>query len=411
MVTGLGALTPLGPTRETTWDGLIAGRSGIGPITRFDTTGHYCKVGGEAKDFDPLVALERKEARHLDRFAQFLVVAAQEAMADSGLDLDQEDRTLIGVATATGIGGIETLLREDHVLETRGPGRVSPHMIPMIMSNAGAGYLALRYHVQGPNLTTVTACSSSAHAVGEAARYIARGDAEIMIAGGSEAVLIPFAFAGFEAMRALSRRNDAPEKACRPFDKERDGLVMGEGGAVLILEERQRALRRGARIYAELVGYGMSADAHHMVEPHPDGSGAALAMRRALEDAALPPSAIGYVNAHGTSTVKGDIAETQAIRTTFGAHADRLAISSTKSMHGHLLGAAGALELLICCLAVDRGILPPTVNLEYPDPLCDLDYVPIYARHSTVSAAMSNSFAFGGHNVSLIVVHPEAVPA
>jgi 3-oxoacyl-[acyl-carrier-protein] synthase II len=277
------------------------------------------------------------------------------------------------------------------------------------MSDAGSGFLALRYGARGPNLTTVTACSSSAHAVGEAARAIARGDADVMLAGGSEAVLVPFAFAGFDAMRALSQRNDAPQQACRPFDADRDGMVMGEGGAVLVLEERRRAVARGASVYAELVGYGMSADAHHMVEPDPAGGGAALAMRRALADAGLGPQRVGYINAHGTSTVKGDIAETLAIRHTFGDHADRLAVSSTKSMHGHLLGAAGALELLIACLAVARGSLPPTINLDRPGPQCDLDYVPNVSRPARIEAAMSNSFAFGGHNVSLLVMHPEAV--
>ena len=402
-ITGVGAVTPLGLTAPTTWQAALAGESGVRPLTRFDATAFQTRFGGEVGDFDPHVALERKDARHLDRFAQFIAVAGAEAAADAGIDWERTDRDRVGVATATGIGGIETLLRENDILRERGPGRVNPHLIPMMMANAASGYLAVRYGLRGPNLTTVTACTSSAHAIGEALQKVRLGDADVMLAGGGEACLVPFAYAGFEAMRALSRRNDEPAAACRPFDLGRDGLVMGEGGAMLVLESESHMRRRGGRPYAELAGYGLSADAHHMVEPDPSGDGAALAMRRGLADAGIAPDSVGYVNAHATATVKGDIAESLAIRATFGAHADRLWVSSTKSMHGHLLGGAGALELVLTTLAVQTGRVPPTINLESQDPACDLDYVPLSARERPLEAAMSNSFAFGGHNATLIV--------
>jgi 3-oxoacyl-[acyl-carrier-protein] synthase II len=402
-ITGLGAVTPLGLTAPATWAAALAGKSGVRALTRFDASAFQTRIGAELDAFDPLVALDRKDARHLDRFAQIAVVAAAEALADSGLDLERADRDRVGVATATGIGGIETLLRENDILRERGPGRVNPHLVPMMMANAASGFLAVRYGVRGPNLTTVTACTSSAHALGEALGKVRAGEADVMLAGGSEAVLVPFAYAGFEAMRALSRRNDDPAGACRPFDLGRDGLVMGEGGAMLVLEAEEHARRRGARVYAELAGYGMSADAHHMVEPDPEGSGAALAMRRCLADAHAAADEVDYINAHATATVKGDIAETLAIRATFGAQADRLWVSSTKSMHGHLLGGAGAVELLLTTLAVRDGAVPPTINLTDPDPACDLDCVPNIARDRRLRAAMSNSFAFGGHNASLLV--------
>lgn len=409
-ITGVGAVSPLGLTAPATWRGALAGTSGVGPITRFDASVFQTHFAAEVADFDPLVALERKDARHLDRFAQFMAVAAHEAVVDSGLEWESTDRDRIGVATATGIGGIETLLRENDILRERGPGRVNPHLIPMMMANAASGYLAVRYGLRGPNLTTVTACTSSAHAIGEAFRKVRAGEADVMLAGGGEACLVPFAFAGFEAMRALSRRNDAPTAACRPFDVDRDGLVMGEGGAMLVLESERHMRRRRGRAYAELAGYGLSADAHHMVEPDPSGEGAALSMRRCLEDARSNGSVVGYVNAHATATVKGDIAESIAIRATFGAHADELWVSSTKSMHGHLLGGAGALELLLTTYAVHEGLVPPTINLEDQDPACDLDYVPLSARERRLDAAMSNSFAFGGHNASLLVRRPEGGP-
>jgi 3-oxoacyl-[acyl-carrier-protein] synthase II len=402
-ITGLGAVSPLGLTAPATWRAALDGKSGVRALTRFDASAFQTRFGGEITDFDPLVALERKDARHLDRFAQFVAVAAAEAVADAGLDWEHVDHDRIGVATATGIGGIETLLRENEVLRERGPGRVNPHLIPMMMANAASGYLAVRYGLRGPNFTTVTACTSSAHAVGEAFLKVRSGEADVMLAGGGEACLVPFGYAGFEAMRALSRRNDDPEGACRPFDLGRDGMVMGEGGAMVVLESESHLRRRGGRAYVELAGYGLSADAHHMVEPDPSGAGAALSMRRCLSDAGAPATDVGYVNAHATATVKGDIAESMAIRETFGGHADDLWVSSTKSMHGHLLGGAGAVELVLTALAVRDGAVPPTINLVDADPACDLDYVPLEARERKLQAAMSNSFAFGGHNASLLV--------
>ena len=402
-ITGVGAVSPLGLTARATWQAALAGKSGVRALTRFDASAFQTRFGGEVADFDPLVALERKDARHLDRFAQFVAVAAVEAVEDAGIEWERTDRDRVGVATATGIGGIDTLLRENEILRERGPGRVNPHLIPMMMANAASGYLAVRYGLRGPNFTTVTACTSSAHAIGEAFLKVRSGAADVMLAGGGEACLVPFAFAGFEAMRALSRRNEDPVAACRPFDLRRDGLVMGEGGAMLVLESESHMRRRGGRPYVELAGYGLSADAHHMVEPDPTGDGAALAMRRCLEDAAVPTSSVDYVNAHATATVKGDIAESLAIRATFGSHADALWVSSTKSMHGHLLGGAGAVELVLATFAVRDGAVPPTINLDEADPACDLDYVPNAARERRLEAAMSNSFAFGGHNASLLV--------
>jgi len=402
-VTGIGTVNPLGLDVSTTWEAAVAGRSGIGPITRFDSSEFQCHFAGEVRDFDPFVRLDRKDVKNMDRYAQLGMYAALEAVADSGLDLDAEDRDRIGAVTATGIGGIETLLRENEVLRDKGPGRVSPRLIPSMMANGLSGQLAMRFGIRGPNLTTVTACTSSAHAIGEAYRKIQLGEADVMLAGGAEAVLVPFTFAGFEAIRALSRRNHDPASACRPFDRDRDGLVMGEGAAILVLESESHARRRGARPYAAIIGYGMSADAHHLVEPDPSGSGAALAMARCLADAQVAADEVTYVNAHATGTVKGDIAETLAIHETFGPHAERLAISATKSMHGHLLGAGAALEMLLTVLSVQSSVALPTINLEHPDPECDLDYVPNQAREMPIHVAMSNSFAFGGHNVSLLV--------
>ena len=402
-ITGVGVVTPLGLDVPSTWEAAVAGRSGIGPLTRFDSKEFQCHFAGEVSDFDPLTRLDRRDVKNMDRYAQFGAYAALEAVADSGLDWDREDLDRIGVVTATGIGGIETLVRENDVLRQKGPSRVSPRLIPSLMANGLAGYLAMRYGIRGPNLTTVTACTSSAHAIGEATRKIQLGEADVMLAGGSEAVLVPFAFAGFEAIRALSRRNGDPRRACRPFDRDRDGLVMGEGGAILVLESEEHARKRSARPYAEVLGYGMSADAHHLVEPDPTGSGASLAMIRCLKDAQVPADEVDYVNAHATATVKGDIAETLAIHEAFGPHAERLAISATKAMHGHLLGAGAALELALTMLSMRDGIALPTLNLENPDPECDLDYVPLTAREMRIRTAISNSFAFGGHNVSLLV--------
>ncbi len=403
VITGMGVITSLGSDLDTFWNALLAGRSGIRRIAGFDPTPFSTQIGGEVPDFDPQRYLERRDARRMDRFAQFAVAAATEALADARLELSGEDPEQVGAILGSGIGGIGTFCEQHETFLSRGPDRVSPFFIPMIIANMGAGQVAIRFGARGPNTTLVTACASSAHAVGEAFRVLQRGEAQVMLTGGSEAVLVPMAYAGFCAMKAMSTRNDAPERASRPFDLHRDGFVMSEGAAVLVLETLDHAQARGARIYAELVGYGMSCDAYHMVEPDPTGRGGAASMRRALADAGLRPDEVDYVNAHGTSTPKGDVAETLAIKEVFGEAARRLAVSSTKSMTGHLLGAAGALELAICALAVQRGEVPPTINLDEPDPECDLDYVAHRFRRMEVRSALSNAFGFGGHNATLVV--------
>lgn len=403
VITGMGAVTPLGLNVAEFWAGLLAGRSGVGLITRFDTAQFEPKIAAEVKGFAPADFMDRKEARRMDRYTQFAVAAAKMAVADSGLDFAAEDPEQCGVYFGSGIGGMETFSEEFQVLFTKGPRRVSPFMVPMMIANMAAGSIAIQFKLQGPNMTTVTACSSANNAIGEACHAIRAGRADVMIAGGAEASIVPIAVAGFANMQALSTRNDEPEKASRPFDKGRDGFVMGEGGGVVILESLEHATARGARIYAEVIGYGCAADAYHMVQPPENGDGGARAMVRALKDARIEPSAVGYVNAHGTSTPQGDIAETRAIKKVFGEHAYKLAVSSTKSMHGHLLGAAGAVELIATVLAITEGILPPTINQEVPDPECDLDYVPNKAREARVDVGLSNSFGFGGQNASVIV--------
>lgn len=404
VITGLGMITPLGVDVESCWSALLAGRSGIGRVTRFDPGPHETQIAGEVRDFDAADYLPRKEARHLDRYAQFAIVAAEMALKHSGLQQDRVDRDRTGVIMGTGIGGIETYCNQYDIFMSRGPGRVSPFFIPMMIANMAAGQIAIRYGFRGPNSTVVTACASSAHAVLESTAIIARGHADVMLAGGSEAAIVPVTFAGFNAMGALSRRNDEPEQACRPFDEGRDGFVMAEGAAVLVLESYEHARARDAHIYAEVLGAGMSADAYHIVETAPDGTGAVLAMQRALTDAGLQPHDIQYINAHATSTGKGDISETMAIRSVFGAYAADVSISATKSMTGHLLGAAGATELIISILALRSGRIPPTINLEHPDPtLADLDLTPNVAAEREIQHALSNSFGFGGHNVSLII--------
>lgn len=403
VITGLGAVTPLGLSVAEFWDGLVAGRSGVGPISRFDTTDFSAKIAAEVKGFDPTAYLDRKEARRMDRYTQFAVVAAKQAWADAGLAEAEVDHERCGVYLGSGIGGMETFSNELGVLAQKGNRRVSPFMVPMMIANMAAGQVAIEFQLQGPNMTTVTACSSANNAIGEAYHVIRSGRADLMVTGGAEASVLPIAVAGFNNMQALSTRNDEPEKASRPFDKERDGFVMGEGSGILVLESLRHAQARGARIYGELVGYGSAADAHHIVHPPENGEGGARAMRRALQDAEIAPEEIGYINAHGTSTPAGDIAETRAIKAVFGDHASHLAISSTKSMHGHLLGAAGAVELIATTLALVNGILPPTINQEVPDPECDLDYVPNAARRAQVDVALSNSFGFGGQNATLIV--------
>ncbi len=399
VITGLGVISPVGTGHRSFWDGLLAARSGVRPISRFDASNYPTRFAADVPDFDPAAYLDRKDVRHMDRYTQLGVAAAQLAWDDA--ELRSPDPWRSGVSMGTGIGGMETLVDQLHVLESRGPGRVSPFFIPMMIGNMLAGQTAIRFGLMGPNASVTTACASSGHAVGDAMRTIQHGDADLMLAGGAEAVLLPIALAGFSSMRALSTNNDDLAHASRPFDAQRDGFVMGEGAGVLVLEALDHAQARGVPIYAELVGYGRSADAYHMVEPHPDGDGAVAAMRAALQDAHLAPEAIGYINAHGTSTPLGDAAETAAIKRVFAAHAYQLAVSSTKSVTGHLFGAAGAVEAIATALALHHQVLPPTANWEHADPACDLDYVPNVPRPAHVAAALSNAFGFGGHNASL----------
>ena len=403
VITGLGAITPVGNSVEETWQSLVEGRSGAGPITLFDPTGLESQFAAEVKGFDPVALLGRREARRMDRFTQFAVAAAGQAIADAGLKITSENAHRIGCVMGCGIGGISTLLTEHQVMQVKGFERVSPFLVPMMLPDASPGQIAIQYGLKGPNMAIVTACASSANAIGEATEMIRRGAADIIVGGGAEAGLVPLALAGFNVMGAISRRNDAPQKASRPFDAHRDGFVPGEGSAVLILESLEHAQARGARIYAEMLGYGASADAFHITAPDETGEGAVLAMRAAIAQSKLKPSEIGYLNAHGTSTVLNDKTETLAIKQVFGEAAYKLPISSTKSMTGHLLGGAGALEAIVCVRALQTGILPPTINHEMPDPACDLDCIPNVARHVPIKTAMSNSFGFGGHNACLIL--------
>ena len=403
LITGLGILSPIGNDTQQFWDHLLAGCSGAGPITRFDATQYDTRFACEVKNFSTDGVIDRKEAKRMDRFVQFAVVAAHQAVQDAGLDLNTIDLRRAGVIIGSGIGGMETFEEQHSALVAKGPRRVSPFFIPMMIVDMAAGQVSIQLGFKGPNFATVSACASGAHAIGEALRLIRAGDADLILAGGSEATITPMAMAGFGSARALSTRNDDPRRASRPFDKERDGFVIGEGAALLVLESEDHARRRGARALCELAGYGASGDAYHMTAPCVDGEGAARAMQRALGDAGLKPEDVSYINAHGTSTPAGDPAEVSAIKTVFGEHASKLAVSSTKSMTGHLLGAAGGLEAAATALTLARGIVPPTINLENPDPTCDLDFVPNQARTQTVKAALSNSFGFGGHNVTLAV--------
>ena len=407
VITGMGVVTPIGTGVSQFWEGLVSGRCGIRQVTRFDASGYDTTIAAEVPDFDPSQFMDRKEAKRMDRYAQFGIAAAQLALKDAELSGDGPTRGFdgerAGVAFGTGIGGMETYDQQFRVLLEKGPSRVSPFFIPMLISNMAAGGIAILFGLKGPNVTLTTACAASAHAIGYAFRTIERGDADIMIAGGSEAPIVPMAFAGFTSMKAMSTRNCDPARAVRPFDLERDGFVMGEGGGVVVLESLEHALRRGARILGELAGFGESADAYHITAPAPDGEGAVLAMSRALEDAGMVPADIDYVNAHGTSTPLNDKIETAAIKTVFGRHAKHLAVSSTKSMTGHLLGAAGAVEFIATVLTVFHQVIPPTINYEHPDPECDLDYVPNVARRAEVRAAITNSFGFGGQNACLVV--------
>ena len=400
-VTGMGVISPVGNGVETCWDGLVAGRSGAGPITRFDASGYETRFACEVKDFSLDGILDRKEAKRMDRFVQFAVAGTHEALRSAGLAEERPDPDRIGVIIGSGIGGMETFEEQHTNLLQKGHRRVSPFFIPMMISDMAAGQVSITFGLKGPNFCTVSACASGAHAIGEALRLLRAGDADVIVAGGAEATITPMAVAGFGNMRALSTRNDDPQKASRPFDVGRDGFVIGEGAGILVLETEAHARARGAQPVCEVAGYGATGDAYHITAPCVDGEGAARAMQRALADAAMAPDEVGYINAHGTSTPAGDPIEVTAVKSVFADHAQRLWMGSTKSMTGHLLGAAGGLEAVVCALVLQRGIVPPTINLESPDPQCDLDLVPNTARNAKLKAVMSNSFGFGGHNVSL----------
>jgi 3-oxoacyl-[acyl-carrier-protein] synthase II len=403
VVTGLGCVSPVGLTAAESWQAVLAGTSGVARLSLFDASKLPVQIGAEVKDFDPLRYMERKEARKMDRFSQFAMAAAQQAVEDAALEVTEENRDRIGVLIGSGIGGLATLEREIQTALEKGLDRVSPFLIPMMICDMASGLVSIRYGMGGPNTCVVTACATGTNAIGDAAAIIRRGDADAMVAGGAEAAVTPIGVAGFAACRALSTRNDEPTRASRPFDALRDGFIIGEGGAVLVLEELEWAKARGARILAEVAGYGMSADAYHMTQPAPEGVGAARAMRAALEDAGLQPEDVDYINAHGTSTPPNDKNETAAVKAVLGERAYGVPMSSTKSMTGHLLGAAGAVEAMFCVQAIRDGRIPPTINLENPDPDCDLDYVPNVQREHAVDVAVSNSFGFGGHNATLVI--------
>ena len=403
VITGLGALTPIGNDVRTYWQALLAGRSGIAPVTQFDTTDYKVHFAGEIKNYEPEKVMSAKDVRRMDRFAQFAVVAAVEAVADSGLDLPKYDPFRCGVIIGSGIGGLNEFEEGHTTYMTKGPGRLSPFVIPKMIANAASGLVSIRFGLMGQNSAVATACASAANATADAMRAIQYGYADIMLTGGAEAGIAPMGLGGFASAKALSTRNDAPEKASRPFDKDRDGFVMGEGAGVVVLEELEHAKKRGAKIYAELLGAGSTADAYHITAPHPEGLGAQKAMEFALKDAGLNAADVQYVNAHGTSTEMGDAIETMAIKKAFGDHARKLMVSSTKSMIGHLLGASGGAALTACCMTLKHGVVHPTINYETPDPACDLDYVPNQARETRVRVAVSNSFGFGGHNCCLVV--------
>jgi 3-oxoacyl-[acyl-carrier-protein] synthase II len=404
VITGLGIVSSLGELADQVWEAVCAGKSGIVTIRRWDTGKYPVKIGGECFDFDVTkYGIDGREAKRLDRFGQFGLAASVSAVKDSGLNFESEDRLRCGVMIGSGIGGIETLEEQNKILIERGPGRVSPFTVPRLMVNAASGNVSILFGIQGPNSAVATACATGSNAIGDAGRYIQYDMADVMIAGGSEAALCELGMASFCAARALSTSNEYPQIASRPFDKGRNGFVMSEGAGVVVLEEYEHAKKRGAKIYAELVGYGMSGDASHITAPEPEGRGATLAMRRALADAQVNPDVVDYINAHGTSTPLGDIAETKAMKACFGPHARKLAVSSTKSQMGHSLGASGGMEALITAMAVNRNLAPPTINLDDPDPECDLDYVPHKARDHKITYAMSNSFGFGGHNASILL--------
>ncbi|MBI2884738.1 MAG: beta-ketoacyl-ACP synthase II [Candidatus Omnitrophica bacterium] len=402
VVTGVGAVTPVGNDAPAMWANLVKGVSGVGPITSFDASLFASRIAAEVKGFDPAAYLGPKEIRRNERFVQLAVASAKQAVADAGLDVSKENPFRVGVLVGSGMGSLHLIEEQHSQFLSKGPDKISPFMIPMIIVNMAAGQVAISLGAKGPNSCTATACASGAHGVGEAFRIVQRGDADVMVAGGTESCVTKMAVGGFCALMALSRRNDAPTKASRPFDKERDGFVIGEGAGLMVLEELEHAKRRGAKIYAEMAGYGRTADAYHMTAPDPEGAGASEAMRVALEDARLNPEQLSYINAHGTSTELNDKIETLAIKRTCGAAAKRIPVSSTKSMTGHLIGAAGGVEAIISCLAIHHGVLPPTINYEHPDPACDLDYVPNQARNVPVESALSNSLGFGGHNATVV---------
>ncbi len=400
-MTGLGLITPLGVGVEKTWKALLAGESGVGRITRFDPTDYPCQIAAQVNDFNPADYIDGKEIKKMDTFIHYAIAGGQMAMDDSGLKVSPENAEQVGVYVGSGIGGLNAIEAWHKVLLEKGPKRVTPFFIPMSIINLAPGQLAIRFGAKGPNSCAVTACATGNNCIGDAFRLIQRGDADVMIAGGTEAAITPLSVAGFSSSRALSTRNDDPKRASRPFDKDRDGFVLGEGSGILVLEELESARRRGARIYAEIVGYGMSADAYHITAPSEEGEGAARCMRLALKDAGIQPNEVSYINAHATSTM-ADAIETRAMKTVFGEAIGRIPISATKSMTGHLLGAAGGIEAVFSILAIRDGILPPTINLDHPDPLCDLDYVPHQARKVDVNVALSNSFGFGGTNATII---------
>lgn len=403
VITGVGGVTPVGIGKEEIWKNIKNGVSGIGRISKFDPTDFACHVGAEVKDFDVTEYIDKKDAKRMDKFVQYAVAGAKMAIEDAAIDMEKEDPTRVGVMIGSGIGGIDTLCEQHKRLLDRGPSKVSPFMIPMMISNMAVGQVAIAFNCKGVNLTTVSACASGTDAIGQALLAIRRGDADVILAGGTEATINELALAGFSSMKALTTRNDIPEKACSPFDAKRDGFIMGEGSGIIVLESLEHAEARGANIIAELAGYGSSNDAYHMTAPAPDGEGGARCMAAAVKDAGISPEEVDYINAHGTSTPYNDKFETMAIKTVFGDHAYKLAVSSTKSMTGHMLGAAGGVEGIITALAVQNDFLPPTINLETPDPDCDLDYVANKGREAKVDCAVSNSLGFGGHNASIVI--------
>ena len=402
VVTGFGVITPIGKDVPSMWASLLAGRSGVGRIDRFEPSAFESQIAAEVRDFDPAQYLNPKEIKRTERFTQFAVAAAKQAVTDAGIHVDREDPFRCGVIIGSGMGSMHLIEEQHSVLLAKGPKKLTPFLIPMLICNMAPGHVAMDLGFQGPNFCTTTACASGAHGIGEAFRTIQRGDADVMLGGGTESCITPMAVGGFCALMALSRRNQDPTRASRPFDQERDGFVIGEGAGVMVLEELEHAKRRGARLYAEMVGYGLSADAFHMTAPDPEGAGAARAMAMALADGKLRPDQVTYINAHGTSTELNDKIETLAIKKTFGPAAKQVAVSSTKSMMGHLIGAAGGVEAIISVLAIDKKVMPPTINYEHPDPACDLDYIPHQPRQGRVIAALSNSLGFGGHNASVL---------